>query len=248
MKIVYFFYCLFLSLLPIFLVAQSKEKDEKNEKNLSIYALGTIQIPEFNNFNNILQANNYSVLPSTNVNIGGGVAFSKGDILIQAEIRSYKNEIKNTTSTGSLNVTLFQINVGYSLLNNDKFKISPLLGLGVSRANLGIYPTINNNTNLGGLLTNPAGFTQLSTSQLSLHLGVQAEAFPVYFNFTGGRKARTLVGLKAGYYLPFQEVTWRTGASNLIGSAGTPVTDKINMNFGGFYVSILAGIDLLKLK
>ncbi|TAE75517.1 MAG: hypothetical protein EAZ85_02265 [Bacteroidetes bacterium] len=243
MKIIYIFYFLFL--LPIFLVAQ---EDEKNEKTIAIYGIATIQMPEFSNFNTILQANNYSTLPALKTNLGGGIMFRRGDISTQLELRSYKNDITNKISNGTLNVSLFQLNIGYSFLSTDKFKITPMLGAGVARGNLSIFPISNPNNTLGGLLTAPTGFAQLNTTQFSLHLGLQADAFPIYFNITGGKKVRTLVALKTGYYLPFQEVTWRTGNTSMFGTGGNPVSDKINMNFGGFYVSLIAGIEFLRIR
>ncbi|TAG02907.1 MAG: hypothetical protein EAZ44_06635 [Cytophagia bacterium] len=244
MKTISFFYFVFF--FPFFVLAQSNNDNEENDKSLAIYGIGTVQMTQFNNFNTILQANNYGTMSNTNLNIGGGIMLRNNEILVQGEFRMYKNEVKNTTSNAIMNVNLFQLNVGYTLFNREKIKISPLLGAGVANATLNVAPMTNTTSNLGGILTNPTGFGKISATQFSLHAAVQVEILPVYLNLRGGRKARGLIGIKSGYYLPLQDVTWKIGSTSITGSGGTPINENVNMNFGGFYVSLMAGIDLIK--
>lgn len=244
MKSITFFF--FILIFPFCLFAQSNNGNETDEKSVAIYALGTIQMPQFDDFNAILKANNYASMANTNFNIGAGVMYRNLDILVQTEFRMYKNEVKNTTSNALMNVNLFQVNIGYTVFNREKIKISPFLGAGVATSTLNISPLVNSNINLGTILTNPTGFAKINATQFSLHAGLQIEGFPVYLNLRGGRKARALVGLKTGYYLPFQAVSWKYGNTGFTGSGGNAINEQVNMNFGGFYVSLMAGLDFIR--
>jgi hypothetical protein len=183
----------------------------------------------FANLNTAFSTNNLPVISENILSFGGGGHGYIDRVIVGGEGFSYVLSDKNNgTYTTQARGEIGFANIGYLLINNNKFMLAPIFGVGASTLTI----DINDNTveSFNQLLSNPKKGTRLRNDQFLLDLGVKADLFLTKRKFFAA-------GVKVGYMYAPVESSW-TDVNKVAIDGPTLNADaaylQLHLTFGGF--------------
>jgi hypothetical protein len=148
-----------------------------------------------------------------------------GNAIMASDVKTTTLKIKSTGGQGT-------INFGYLILNKEKVKIYPLIGVGGS--SYGLQISQNQNLSVADIVSNPG--RELSINQTgivldgSLNMNIIS---PLRSNGKEGESKGFMAGLQVGYTYGFPNSNWTY--------SGGDVTNGPNFGLNMFYAKLILG-------
>lgn len=203
-------------------------QEEGKKSGVGFYVYGGVQIPELNNLDALLSANNYA--PIANEHFSGGFALYKefGKIVSTVEVFAYNRQRESLGNFSSLRVFSGSLSVGYNLFSSsEKYAFIPSLALNVYQATIktSIAPTAN--------VDYPTFISTGNQEEINgIGMGVSANVTALISPFEKWKSFH--FGIRAGYNLT-TTLDWKT-------VNGHSVNNVPDMEPLGANVSLLVGL------
>ncbi|MBL7888111.1 MAG: hypothetical protein JNL24_01090 [Bacteroidia bacterium] len=205
------------------------DSTEFNKKQFHSYF--GIQVPTLTELNNSLEANNYPKLNENNFSIGlGMIQMTKKKVIFQQELNVYSQTQSNDSISTSLrSVSFGQSLFGYSYIQNENFQMYSLFGLTYFNTTLKVTHAINNGTTFNNYSSTTGNQLEMTTNNFLANIST-------HFNYLiklPNTKNRLILGVRAAYYLPFDNSKWLMGKTEL--------SESPNINPGGYALNFVLG-------
>lgn len=183
----------------------------------------------FSKLNASFSANNLPIISENILGYGGGGHGYINRIIIGGEGYAFELVDKNNGSyITQVRGDVGFFNLGYLLINKDKWMLSPILGIGAQTMEIEITETTNES--FSQILADPKNGTRLKNEQVLFDLGLQGNIFLTRSKFFS-------IGLKAGYQFSAIENKW-TNTNGVIANGPATNADgaytQLHFSFGGF--------------
>lgn len=190
-----------------------------------------IQVPDLNELNTVLGANNYPQFNSNNFSVGlGNVRFTKKKIIVQQELFVYSQTQKNDTVSSFIrSISIGQSLFGYSYVFNENFQMYSLFGLSYFNTTVKVSKEIASSTQFNNYASTIGNQLEMTSNNFAANV-------TTHFNYAikmPNSKTRLILGLRAAYYLPFEKSKWMMNKTKL--------DNGPNINPGGYAVNFVLG-------
>lgn len=209
----------------------AQEKGEISSKKLSGGFGHTSFIAQqinIGNLNNVLTANGYGNISTTQLAWGGGGNFVFNNFMIGGEGAGF---IGSRTSNGFNSMNLKGgygfLNVGYAFSADKKGIFYPMIGAGLAGFDMYVRKK-DANANFEDQINSPSGSAVINAGGFVLNAQL---AYQHFFFFEG--KSGILLGLKAGYR--YSPSSWNMDIN------GNRLNNAPAVNMNGFYAGIIIG-------
>lgn len=190
----------------------------------------------FNNLNKILEENYVGKIKENSIktNMFVYVYNDKSNFVwgIDGSVDLSPHINKGDSLSSSLQEIIATLDIGYQIINSSKFKVYPLLGIGMSRFQLGINKSEISNINWDDLVNHEYTSFNVDRKYLIMKSSIRTE-----LSFIKLKKGKSylLIGMEAGYHY-----TLLKGKNKLY---NTDISlDKIpDYNTDGFFVKVSLG-------
>lgn len=216
--------------LMLYVVAFS-QSDSSAINTKQFHGYFGIQVPEIEELNSNLGTNNYPQFNENNFSVGlGMVKMTKKKVIFQQELNFYSQTKRNDSLSSSLrSISFGQSLFGYSYVQNKNFQMYSLLGLTYFNSIVKISKDVSSGTSFNGYSSGIGNQVEMITSSFVLNVST-------HFNYSikmPNTTNRLILGIRAVYYLPFENSKWMTGKTELSNSP--------NFNPGGYAVNFVLG-------
>ncbi len=219
---------LIISLVLIHSYSHAQNKDEGTYGGAGYFGFRFMKY-DFSKLNASFSSNNLPLISENIIGFGGGGHGYINKIIIGGE--GYTFELIDKNNGNYLTQVKGDVgffNLGYLLINKDKWMLSPMLGIGAHTMEIEI--TESNNESFSQILSDPKNSTRLKNEQVLFDLGLQG-------NFFLSENKLFSIGLKAGYQFSAMENKW-TNANGVIANGPATNADgayaQLHFSFGGF--------------
>lgn len=217
--------CLFLFTLN--LSAQS------NEKKLVIHSIAGFNSPQLNEFNKILAAEGLPQFRDFYFARGGGfyTIFPKARLASLFNFATFSGNKENGDESNWLRSTQVGTSLGFVATRSEKTQIIPYAGVVYSFFGARVSGDDVDNVSVSDYFGGDANQFHVSSNQFMGHVGLHISKVGI-----GDQRLlqKFVIGLRAGYYIPFGDSKWKSNNNKLTGGP--------NINPGGFYATFLLGL------
>lgn len=219
---------LIISLILVHSFANAQDKSKGTYGGAGYFGFRYVK-NDLSKLNAAFAANNLPVVSENIFGFGGGGHGYINRIIVGGEGYTFELVDKNNGSyLTQVRGDMGFFNVGYLLLNNKNYMLSPMLGIGAYTMEIDIYESTNESFNQ--ILADPKNGTRIKNDQFLFDLGLQGNLFLTESKLFS-------IGLKAGYQFSVIENKW-SDANGVI--ANGPATNgdggyaQLQFSFGGF--------------
>ncbi|MFW6180862.1 MAG: hypothetical protein ACOC8N_03870 [Spirochaetota bacterium] len=194
-----------------------------------MFGMHWLQISELNDE---LRANGLATFSSLHYTYGGGGYGVIGSrFIVGGEGHGFSQEASTGTYVQRLSGGFGFFNLGYILLEQWGFRVFPLAGIGGGGLTLRISQIANHTWDD---IMDPTSFeeVQVSTGGFLAHLGAGLD-YRLRLGEHEEGEGGLLLGVRAGYTVPFSRADWSMGSQNVIGGP--------NIGVEGLYLRFVIG-------
>lgn len=211
------------------------EKEPPAAPKIYLQAQSGVQLPFFSNLNEILEWRGYSRIPAAMFSRGAGayVIFPKSRLVAMADYHIYGGTRSETERETAYHGSVAGLSLGYNLVNHVYAQLIPFIGLQHSWFDSRLSRMDPDEQPLPVYLEGTGNQYHIKTKGWMTNIGVQASFQP----FRGKKViSQTQLGLKVGYYAPFEDPSWKTN--------GISLNSGPRVNTQGISTSIILAIPL----
>ncbi len=222
-----------LLLITIRLTAQDSIKTTPVAKKMFLHTLVGVQIPGNESFNNMLKDAGFGQMSPAYFSRGASFysVFPKSRLVSFLNYQTYAGTRKRMGTETAARGTVIGSALGYNLVNHNKNHLIPFAGLQYSWFGTRLSRSESAEQPIEDYLGGEPNQYHLACNGFMANFGVHAAFLP----FKGkGAISNTLIGLRAGYYLPLESNNWKTNTTTITGGP------KINTQglFAGFVIGV----------
>ena len=190
-----------------------------------------ITTPMLTNLNNSLAASNYPTFSNTHFAVA--MAFteiSKNNIVLKHELGAALQTKSNDSITSDLRSTYFSQSLfGFAYANEKNFQMYSTIGFTYATSVLRITKEVADGTDFTNYSGDLGNQVEMKTQNFMLNLTTNVN----YFFHLPKMDNRLIIGLKLGYYMPFDKLKWTTGKTTLSNSPNiNPLNFATQANIG----------------
>lgn len=207
---------------------QAQEKQIMRGRDITI-GYGFMDVTKMNAFvpENIGKFNNHHLL------IGASDYTMRGNFVVSGSAQFIMgNVIKTDSATYRLHGEMVTLNFGYLILNKEKVKIFPMLGIGYK--SYGIYINQNKSVSASEIISHPYREINITNRGLVFDASVTMDFIPVFkYHEKTDSYWGFMPGLKIGYIYGLPSSHWKFSGQNVTGGP--------NFGLNMFYVKLVLG-------
>lgn len=223
----------FCILLCIWAASVMAQAENMAGKTLFLNTAFGVQVPAFSNLNGVLSKEGYLPLNKLYFSRGGGfyTIFPRIPVASMFNLCSYTASHTKENKSNWVRATQAGTSLGLVIKNSSKFQLIPYGGLVYSWFGVRVSNNAPGEADFASYLSAPANQHHLSSNGFMANFGLHVARTQL----GKGKFGQSIVaGLRAGYYLPLGNQTWKTNTLTL--------TNGPNANSGGFYTSLIIGL------
>ncbi|MFZ5552092.1 MAG: hypothetical protein ACOZCO_03175 [Bacteroidota bacterium] len=207
------------------------QSDSTNTNNKQFHTYYGLQVPDISELNSVFGLSNYPQLNSNNFSVGlGMVNFSRKKIVFQQELFVYSQSRKNDSITSSIrSISFGQSLFGYSYVNNKNFRMYSSFGLTYMSTTVKAIKEIPSSTQFNQYASAIGNQLEMTSNNFLADITTHL----TYSIKMPDTKNRLILGIRAAYYLPFENSKWTMNKTKL--------DNGPNINPGGYSLNFVLG-------
>jgi hypothetical protein len=212
-------------------IASFGQSDSSEINRKQFHGYFGIQVPDIGDLNSNLGANNYPQFKENIFSVGlGMVQMTKKKVVFQQELNVYSQTKSNDSVSSSLrSISFGQSLFGYSYVQNERFQMYSLLGITYFNSTVKVSKEISSGTSFNGYSSGIGNQVEMTTNNFVLNVST-------HFNYSIKLPKTNnclILGIRAVYYIPFENSKWMTGKTEL--------SNAPSFNPGGYAVNFVLG-------